>query len=130
VADHLALYGEMDVALDPFPYNGTATTMQALRVGVPVLTLQGDRFISRVGASLLANAGLEDWIAADMDDYVALAQRWAADRTGLAALRAELPARMAASPMTDLDGFARDFGDMLTTMWRTWCLSDTSSSSP
>lgn len=130
VADHLALYGEMDVALDPFPYNGTATTMQALRMGVPVLTLQGDRFISRVGASLLAHAGLEDWIAPDIASYVALAQHWAGDRAGLARLRAELPGRVAAAPLADPDGFAGDFGDMLRGMWRSWCLGrDTSASS-
>lgn len=131
VADHLALYGDMDVALDPFPYNGTTTTMQALRMGVPVITLQGDRFISRVGASLLANAGLDDWIAPDVAGYVALAQTWAGDRAGLARLRDQLPGRMVATPMSDRDGFARDFGDMLVGMWRRWCLgADTSASSP
>ncbi len=57
---HLDLYAEMDIALDPFPYNGTTTTMEALRIGVPVLSLKGDRYISRVGWSLLANAGLDD----------------------------------------------------------------------
>lgn len=130
VADHLALYGEMDLALDPFPYNGTTTTMQALRMGVPVITLEGDRFIGRVGASLLANAGLADWIAPDVEAYVAMALKWAGHREGLARLRSELPARMAVAPMADLERFGADFGDMLAGMWRNWCLApDTSASS-
>lgn len=122
VADHLALYGEMDIALDPFPYNGTTTTMQALRMGVPVIALQGDRYIGRVGASILGSAGLSDWIAPNRAGYVELARRWANDRAGLAAFRDRLPAQIAASPMADTDRFARDFGAMLTGVWRNWCL--------
>lgn len=120
---HLDLYGEMDIALDPFPYNGTTTTMEALRMGVPVLSLKGDRYISRVGWSLLANAGLEDWVAPDVDAYVAQAIARAADPAGLQMLRSELPARVATAPIADAQRFARDFSDMLVTMWREWCQS-------
>lgn len=120
---HLDLYAEMDIALDPFPYNGTTTTMEALRMGVPVLSLKGDRYISRVGWSLLANAGLDDWVAEDVDAYVAQAIARAADREALAQLRADLPARVSTAPIADAGRFASDFSQMLVTMWRDWCTS-------
>ena len=130
VEEHLALYGQIDIALDPFPYNGTTTTMQALRMGVPVLALAGDRFIGRLGASILAHAGMSDWIAGDREAYVALAVRWARDSNGLAAVRAALPDRVAAAPIADADRFAQQFGAMIRAMWRIWCASDKSASSP
>ena len=76
---HLAAYHRIDVALDPFPYNGTTTSCEALWMGVPVVTLRGDRFIARVGESILSTVGLKEWIAADEDDYVAKAAAMAAD---------------------------------------------------
>lgn len=122
---HLELYAEMDIALDPFPYNGTTTTMEALRMGVPVLSLKGDRYISRVGWSLLANAGLEDWVAEDVDAYVALAIARARDRAALERLREHLPGRISAAPIADAGRFASDFSQMLVTMWRDWCAAAT-----
>lgn len=122
---HMALYREVDIALDPFPYNGTATTMQALRMGVPVLALRGNRYISRVGESILVNAGLGDWVAEDVEDYIASAVRSASDRAGLARLRSDLPARIARSPAADAALFGAAFEEMLRAMWRRWCLSGT-----
>lgn len=72
-AEHLASYNLIDIAMDTFPYHGTTTTCEALVMGVPVVTLKGDRHASRVGASLLAAAGFPQWVAAVPDEYVAIA---------------------------------------------------------
>lgn len=118
---HIALYGEVDIGLDPFPYNGTTTTCEALWSGVPVLTKRGDSFVSRVGESLLATAGLANWIAEDDDDYVRRAVAFAADLQMLETLRSSLHQQMVASPLGDADRFARNFEAALRSMWHAWC---------
>jgi predicted O-linked N-acetylglucosamine transferase (SPINDLY family) len=90
-------------------------------MGVPVLALAGDSFISRQGASLLMNAGLPEWVATDPDDYVARAARHAADRGQLAALRASLRSQAVSSPAFDAPRFARHLAVALRGMWRAWC---------
>ena len=117
-AEHLATYQRMDIALDPFPYAGITTSAEALWMGVPVLTLAGDRFLSRQGVGLLMNTGLPEWIASDPDDYVARAATLAGDLQGLAALRASLRERFLASPLCDAKRFARHFEQALEGMWR------------
>lgn len=106
---HLARYGDVDVALDPFPYHGTTTTCEALWMGVPVVVLAGDRHASRVGCSLLQAAGFPQWIAPDEEAYVALAATLAADAEARAAHRRTLRSVVAASPLCDGAAFARAF---------------------
>ena len=84
---HLESYRDIDIALDPFPYNGTTTTCEALLMGVPVLTLAGETHVSRVGVSLLTSVGLSNWIAESVEDYVSLAVHYAADSLGLTEAR-------------------------------------------
>ena len=72
--NHLMRYGEMDVALDPVPYGGATTTAEALWMGVPVVALAGEGMVGRLAASLLVHGGLDDWVAADAEEYVAIAK--------------------------------------------------------
>ncbi len=103
---HLAFYDAVDIALDPLNYNGTTTTCEALWMGVPVVALAGDRHAARVGASLLAAAGLPDLVAADPDGYVALAQALAGDPARRAELRRTLRSRLSDSALCDAASFA------------------------
>src|SRR5262249_17355405 len=105
-SEHLALYHRVDIALDPFPYNGTTTTCEALWMGVPVITLRGHRHAGRVGASLLTQVGLTDLIADSIEEYVEIAVALAGNSGGLDDLRRTLRPRMAASTMCDERAFA------------------------
>jgi protein O-GlcNAc transferase len=117
---HLELYSKVDLALDTFPYHGTATTCEALWMGVPVVTLAGSRHVSRVGVSLLTNVGLSEFIAPSPDQYVNLAVRAAADPAALAKLRAGLRQMMRQSPLLGGRQFARDVESAYRRVWRKW----------
>jgi protein O-GlcNAc transferase len=114
----LAAYGEMDVALDPFPFAGGTTTSEALWMGVPVVTLKGTRFAGRVSESVLRTVGLGELVAEDRAAYVRIAATLAADRARLAALRASMRERMLASPFMDARGFALKLEAAYRRMWR------------
>ncbi len=116
-AEYLSCYHRVDIALDPFPYPGGTTTVEALWMGVPVITRRGDRFLSHLGECIAHNAGMADWIAEDETDYVAKAAGWAGNLTELARLRANLRARVLASPVFDGRRFARNFESALWGMW-------------
>ena len=121
---HLARYHEMDIGLDPFPYNGTTTTCEAVWMGVPVVSLAGDRHAGRVGASVLANLGLEELIATSIDEYLAIAADLAADTARLGMLRETMRARVVASPLRDETGFSREVEHAYRQMWLRWCSGD------
>jgi predicted O-linked N-acetylglucosamine transferase (SPINDLY family) len=115
---HLATYNKVDIALDTFPFPGVTTSVEALWMGVPVLSMRGDRFISLTAASIAHNAGLPDWVAADEDDYVAKAVAFTSNFEHLATLRADLRQQVLASPLFDAPRFARNFEDALWEMWQ------------
>lgn len=114
---HLALYNEVDVALDTFPYNGTTTTCEALWMGVPVITLAGGLHAGRVGASLLHQLDLTDWIAHSPEEYVSMVLSVAAKPPERRILREWV----AASSLTDGQGFAGRFDEALRGVWRDYC---------
>jgi predicted O-linked N-acetylglucosamine transferase (SPINDLY family) len=114
--DHLAAYGEVDLALDTHPYDGTTTTCEALWMGVPVLVLAGDRHASRVGASLLHAVGLDAFIAGDANDYVGKACAACAGSLALPE-RLALRRQLESSPLCDAAAYASSFGQILIQAW-------------
>ncbi|MFN0011793.1 MAG: tetratricopeptide repeat protein [Phycisphaerales bacterium] len=121
--EHLALYSRIDLALDPFPYNGTTTTCEAMFMGVPPVSLVGPPGLhaGRVGLSLLSAVGLQDHCAATEDGCLSLVARLAANRPALAALRSQMRLRLLASPLCDGPGYTRRFEGALRGLWREWC---------
>ena len=117
---HLRAYDRIDIGLDPFPYNGTTTTCEALWMGVPVVTLAGRHHVARVGASLLSQCGLAEFIATDEAGYVETAAALAADTGRLAALRRGMRERMERSALNDHRGFATAVEEAYRDMWRSW----------
>jgi predicted O-linked N-acetylglucosamine transferase (SPINDLY family) len=115
--DHLELYNAIDIGLDPFPFNGATTTCEALWMGVPVITLLGDRHVGRVGASILTNVGLTDFIAQDIDGYIQLAVEMAANTNYLKEIREDLRERMQRAPLCDGRSFASDVERAYQEMW-------------
>jgi predicted O-linked N-acetylglucosamine transferase (SPINDLY family) len=111
----------VDVALDPFPYHGTTTTCEALWMGVPVISLQGDRHACRVGASLLHAVGHPEWIANDENAYVTIARQLAANPSALSATRAALRGEMQRSVLLDHAGQSSRFAAALRACWQEYC---------
>ncbi len=114
---HLARYGEIDIALDPFPFSGSTTTFEALSMGVPVITLPGDRMVSRWSAAMLRKVGLARLIARTEAEYVELARSLAADPRELARLRVELRGRVPRSPLCDERKRVRQLERLYRAMW-------------
>jgi predicted O-linked N-acetylglucosamine transferase (SPINDLY family) len=114
-------YHRIDIALDPFPCGGGTTSCDALWMGVPVVTLTGKTAVGRAGASILANAGLPELIAASGEEFVRIAADLANNQPRLAELRATLRQRLEASPLMDAPRFARNMEAAYRRMWREWC---------
>ena len=119
--EHLALYAQVDIALDTFPYHGTTTTCEAMWMGVPVITQAGQAHVSRVGVSLLSSLGLEELIAESGEEYVQKAIDLANNGERLQELRANLRPRMQTAPLTNASLIARSLEDAYRTMWRSFC---------
>jgi predicted O-linked N-acetylglucosamine transferase (SPINDLY family) len=118
---HLRAYDGIDIALDPFPFNGATTTFEALLMGVPVISMAGERFVSRCAAATLDAVGLGVCIAGDADDYRARAVELASDLERLAAIRASLRRAVSGSRICDADRYARNLGRAYRAIWRMWC---------
>ena len=121
VEAYFELYQQIDIALDPFPYNGGTTTCDTLWMGVPVVSLAGQTGVGRAGLSILSNIGLPELVARSEVEYVRIAVALAEDIGRLGALRATLRGRMERSPLMDAPRFARGVEAAYRQMWRKWC---------
>ncbi len=118
---HWQLYNQVDIALDPFPYNGTTTTCEALMMGVPTLCLIGDRHCSRVSFDLQAVVGLDGFATSSIDEYVSIGASWSDRKPLLSEIRMGLRDKLAQSRLGDVKLHAQEFGNALREMWRIYC---------
>ncbi len=119
--NQFVLYNKLDIALDPFPCNGGTTSFDCMWMGVPFVALAGEHFVSRMGVTILTNAGLPELIAKDRDEYVKIATVLAQDKDRLRRLRHGLRDRVVRSPLMDQPAFARHIEHAYRGMWRKWC---------
>ncbi len=119
--EHMQTYRLVDLCLDSFPYNGTTTSCDTLAMGVPLVTLAGNRHVSRVTASQLYSMGLDILVATDAKQYVDIAARLATDIAMLSDLRLGLRERMQKSPLMDYRGFTRQLEKKYRDIWKLWC---------
>jgi len=124
--DYLELYHGVDIVLDPFPYGGHTTSLEALWMGVPVVSLAGERAVSRAGLSILNNLGLPELVAFSEENYVKIAADLAGNLPRLGELRRRLRPRMEASVLMDGPRFARNIEAAYRAMWRQWCAQQAS----
>jgi predicted O-linked N-acetylglucosamine transferase (SPINDLY family) len=120
---HLPLYGEIDVALDVLPWSGHTTSCESLWMGVPMLTLYGERHAGRLVSSVMSAAGLKDWVARTPADFVEIAATQTRDLDRLAQLRRGLREQMMRSPLCNGVAFARDLESLYRQIWQKWCRS-------
>ena len=107
----------VDLMLDPFPYNGGVTTWDALWMGVPVLSLAGNTYVSRQGVGLMNNAGLPEYIATTADDLVEKAVASAQNGKWPEPRRRQLRQQLQRSPLMDYARYGNELGESLTRLW-------------
>ncbi len=129
-ADYFATYHRIDISLDTIPYNGHTTSLDSLWMGVPVVTLVGDRVVGRGGLSLLMNLGLPELIAHTPQQFAGIAAALAADLPRLAELRSSMRNHMQTSPLMDAPRFARAMENLYRQMWQKWCAGENPPISP
>jgi predicted O-linked N-acetylglucosamine transferase (SPINDLY family) len=121
-AVYLRQYAMIDIALDPWPYNGHMTSCDALWMGVPLVSLIGQTSVARAGLSILTSIGLQELLASSRQRYVEIAVDLAGDLPRLATLRRSLRDRMRSSPLMDAKAFARDVETIYRELWKRWCV--------
>jgi predicted O-linked N-acetylglucosamine transferase (SPINDLY family) len=122
MTEHLQAYGEIDIALDTFPYNGTTTTCEALWMGVPVVALAGNTHAARVGVSILQQVNLSELIAISAEQYVQTAVMLASDSSRLQTMREGLRNRLAASMLLDAAQITGEIESAYLAMWNQWSI--------
>jgi predicted O-linked N-acetylglucosamine transferase (SPINDLY family) len=119
--EHFRMYQQIDIALDSYPYNGATTTCDTLWMGVPVVTLVGDRHASRTGLSILATVGLTELIAYTPPEYLNICLKLANNLEYVQHLRATLRQKVQTSPLMDAPSFTRQLETLYRDMWEKWC---------
>ena len=114
----LETYNKIDIALDPFPYSGGATSFEAIWMEVPVLTKKGSTFVSRTGESINYNCGLSDWVAIDENEYIEKAIKFSANLELLSETKKNLRQRAHNSPLFTASLFAEHFKDIVWQIWK------------
>jgi len=115
--ESLETYNKIDIALDPFPYQGNTTTCESVWMGVPVLTLKGNRYLFHFGESINSNINMNDWIAKNKKEYISKAIKFSSNIEELSHIRTNLRKKALLSPAFDAQRFAKQFDDMLWKMW-------------
>ena len=121
--EHLAVYQEIDISLDPFPHGGGITSTESVWMGVPVISLYGDRVASRAGATALCPLGLGDWVVTGESEYIELAQDWGQRLDELEQLRSDLRRRVEEQAQV----FPRQVEEAYRRIWQRWCRGEKAS---
>jgi len=116
-ADYLEQYNEIDIALDTFPYNGGVTTCDALIMGVPVISMRGDRHGNRMAYSILKNVGVEELAVSNLNEYIQRAIYLANDKDLLQVLHKNLRTMFQNSPLTDTENYVREIEEIYLQIW-------------
>lgn len=119
--DYFAAQADIDIALDPFPYNGGVTTCDALWMGTPVLTIAGESYVSRQGVAILSALDLQDWIAKTPEEFIEKAKKFSAEPARLSLLRGKLRDTLKKSSICDWKGYASKWEKAVRELWKTWC---------
>jgi predicted O-linked N-acetylglucosamine transferase (SPINDLY family) len=121
--EYFAALGEIDIALDPFPYNGGITSCDTLWMGTPLLTLAGTTYVSRQGVAILSNVGMEDWIAKTPEEFIEKAKKSASEAARLSLLRGKLRDMVKKSSICDWKAYGSKWEEAVRKLWKTWCAS-------
>ena len=113
----LTIYNKIDIALDPFPFQGNTSTCESVWMGVPVLTLRGDRYLYHFGESINSNLGMDNWIANTEKEYISKAVQHSEDLNALSKIRMNLRKTALKSPVFNAQRFAENFNNMLWEIW-------------
>ena len=114
----LNIYNKIDIALDPFPFQGNTTSIEAVWMGVPIITLKGNRYISHFGESINSNLNMSNWIAENCEDYILKAKKFSSDINELSKIRTSLRQSCLQSPVFDSKRFSKHFDQMLWKIWK------------
>jgi len=115
--DHYKIYNKIDISLDTFPYPGVTTSIESIWMGVPVITLKGNNFVSRCGESINLNLKMSDFIAKNKIEYISKAFTLSEDISSLVEIRKSLRQKALNSPLFDIENFGKDFSELLSTVW-------------